>query len=343
MEYRKVISFGGNSHVISLPKKWLDANSLKKGDLIALEENRGEIILSSSTHSGKKEPKSIEISAENKNVDLLKAEIVAAYLNNYDTIEIFSDNLKAKVLEIKSIVRNLAGLEIMLHTTKRIVAKDLLNPSEASIKSIIRRMDYITRVMVEDTTECIDGIDHYEDINQRDMDVNRLYFLVIRVTRNAYKNPSMMKEYKTNSWELLMERNIATKIEKVADHQKRIARYIKALRLNTITRDELKKIHIAIKSSYLKAMDAYYKKDKTLAFEMNVLNKERIQMCNDFLIKHSEISPLERNQSKIEIDIEKDPRYWTDIARIVENLKAMSASIKYIARSVIDIDQSESS
>ena len=211
MEYRKVISFGGNSHVISLPKKWLDANSLKKGDLIALEENRGEIILSSSTHSGKKEPKSIEISAENKNVDLLKAEIVAAYLNNYDTIEIFSDNLKAKVLEIKSIVRNLAGLEIMLHTTKRIVAKDLLNPSEASIKSIIRRMDYITRVMVEDTTECIDGIDHYEDINQRDMDVNRLYFLVIRVTRNAYKNPSMMKEYKTNSWELLMERNIATK------------------------------------------------------------------------------------------------------------------------------------
>jgi len=129
MEYRKVISFGGNSHVISLPKKWLDANSLKKGDLIALEENRGEIILSSSTHSGKKEPKSIEISAENKNVDLLKAEIVAAYLNNYDTIEIFSDNLKAKVLEIKSIVRNLAGLEIMLHTTKRIVAKDLLNPS----------------------------------------------------------------------------------------------------------------------------------------------------------------------------------------------------------------------
>ncbi len=38
MEYRKLISFGKNSFVISLPKAWVRHSKLKKGDLIYVEE-----------------------------------------------------------------------------------------------------------------------------------------------------------------------------------------------------------------------------------------------------------------------------------------------------------------
>ncbi len=337
MEYRKIIGFGGNSHVVSLPKNWMVVNNLKKGDVVYLEHENGALVLSANNIHSRHELRTIEIDAENKSIEAIKAEIVAAYLNNFDAIEIFSNNLKADAPQIKTILRNLAGLEIMMHTTKRIVAKDLLNTSEASIKSIIRRMDNIARVMIDDTTECIEGIDHYEDINQRDIDMNRLYFLVLRVARNAYLNPSIMKEFKTSAWELLMERNIATKIEKIADHQKRIARYLRTIHLNPKTREELKNVHAVIKGSYLNVMDAYYKKDKPLALEVNVSNRERIQLCNDFLIRNSE-AKLQGEMNNDRVNIEKDPRYWTDLARIVENLKAMCSSIKYISRSVIDVD-----
>ena len=85
----------------------------------------------------------------------------------------------------------------------------------------------------------------------------------------------------------------------------------------------------------MKVMEAYYKCDKNGALEVNVFNTERIAMCNDFLKKCAET----KSEKKTDIlSQEKDPIYWTELSRIVENLKAMSSSIKYISRSVIDID-----
>ena len=45
MEVRKLIQFGGNSYVISLPKKWIKLHSLEKGDPIYLDFDKDRIIL----------------------------------------------------------------------------------------------------------------------------------------------------------------------------------------------------------------------------------------------------------------------------------------------------------
>ena len=45
MEYRKLISFGKNSYVVSLPKNWVRQNKLKKGDLVYIEENVSNLVL----------------------------------------------------------------------------------------------------------------------------------------------------------------------------------------------------------------------------------------------------------------------------------------------------------
>ena len=39
MEFRKLIRFGKNSYVISIPKPWVEKNKLKKGDTIYINEN----------------------------------------------------------------------------------------------------------------------------------------------------------------------------------------------------------------------------------------------------------------------------------------------------------------
>ena len=46
MDYRKLIAFGKNSFVISVPKQWIKQNKLNKGDLIYLDESGPNLILS---------------------------------------------------------------------------------------------------------------------------------------------------------------------------------------------------------------------------------------------------------------------------------------------------------
>ena len=53
MEFRKLIKFGKSSFVISLPKKWLEKNKLKKGDLLYVSENENGLSLTSKDNEKK--------------------------------------------------------------------------------------------------------------------------------------------------------------------------------------------------------------------------------------------------------------------------------------------------
>ncbi|MDO8656313.1 MAG: AbrB/MazE/SpoVT family DNA-binding domain-containing protein, partial [Nanoarchaeota archaeon] len=59
MEYRKLISFGKSSFVVSLPKSWVIQNKLKKGDLIYMEENEGTLILGAKEHESTEDKSTI--------------------------------------------------------------------------------------------------------------------------------------------------------------------------------------------------------------------------------------------------------------------------------------------
>ena len=165
MNMRRLIGFGKNSFVVSLPKLWVDKNKLKKGALISIEEGRDGLVLKANEGIGKKEEqKKITINAENKNLTQLRTEIVSAYLNNYHVIEVISKGLKTNAPEIRDMLRGLTGLEIINQSSMRIVAKDIINVNEISIRTLVRRMDNITRSMLGDAAECFDGADHSDNL-----------------------------------------------------------------------------------------------------------------------------------------------------------------------------------
>ena len=226
-----------------MPKSWIEKNNLKKGDLISVSDDGFELILSASQQEKKLESKETNIDAKGKDVDFLKAEIVSSYLNGYDTINILFDNNNKDAPKIKDIIRNLSGLEIMEQTSSRIVAKNLININEISIKNIIRRMDIITRAMMEDSILCCRGQYNYESIHHRDFDVNRLYFLGYRIIKNAIVNPRIAKSLGTGAWQLHSDKFMILRLEKIADRQKRIARYICASSLDRATLAEIDRIY----------------------------------------------------------------------------------------------------
>ena len=336
IDFRKIIGFGNGGYVVSLPRRWINKNKLKKGDLLTIDEGSDELTFSLNAEEQKKEEKEITIEAEGQELDRLKTEIVSAYLNNYTSIEIISKKLLTNVIEVKDILRNLAGLEIMEQTSTRIVARDLININDISIENLIRRMDIIIRGMIDDCFKGIYGEDHYESIFQRDIDVNRLFYLAIRVIKNALKNPRLARAFNKDTYQLSADELIIIRLEKIADRQKRIARYLRSAKMRKVTVKELEQLYQDIKKAYYDVMKAYYTNNRNIAFEIEFANKQRIKDCMGFLERNSgcylNIDIIRKSKNKKEIETNT----CVQIAKIVENLNAMATSIKYIARTIIE-------
>ena len=327
IDVRKLISFGKGSYIVSMPKSWIEKNNLKKGDFISVNDDGFELVLSASQEDRKPDLKDIDINAKGKDLELIKAEIVSSYLNGYDTINISFDSNYAEAPKIKDIIRNLSGLEIMEQTSTRIVAKNLININEISINNIIRRMDIITRAMMEDAILCLTGQCSYDNIHHRDVDVNRLYFLGYRVIKNAMKNPRIAKSLGLQPWQLHSDSQLIARLEKIADSQKRIARYVCEANLNRAMLSELKSIHTDISEAYNEVMKAYYNSEKDHALKIEVTNKDRTNACNKFLEKYTQLNSNMKNKTV--------SSNLVLIAKIIENLKATSIEIRNIARTVL--------
>lgn len=321
---RKLMAFGKGSFIMSMPKKWIEKNNLKKGDLISLSEEGSELILSASPGNKKKEPKEMSIDAKEKTLDSLKVEIVSAYLNGYDVITIFIDS-SFDVRKIKEIIRNLSGLEIMEQTSTRLVARNLINFDEIDIANIIRRMDIIARAMMEDSILCAKGQSTYDSINHRDEDVNRLFYLGCRVTKNAMKNPGVAKNFGIDEWQLHSETLMLQRLEKIADNQKRLSRHLCRLSLQKNLLSDLIKIHSEITDAYKEVMKGYYNKDSKTAGNVESTNRALTNSCDLLLQKYSKsFSGAKDSYSG-----------FMDFAKVIENLKATSVDIRNIARTVL--------
>ncbi len=275
MEYRKLIAFGKSSYVISLPKEWIKANNLKKGDTVSINNQTNNLVVS--VHEQEPLIKQLLILTDGKSLSRIETELVSAYINNYNRIMLSGDNLKTGARKIKDILHNLPGLEVIEETKNKIVLKEILDEKEVSVKAIIRKIDNITRAMLEDTLLCLKE-DHYESIYQRDYEVNRGLYLVNRVGRNIIEK-SQLNSHDLTPIDVLVYLDIATNIEKVGDHAKRIAR---ALRQTELTKNQKNQFEDCFKKSkdlYLDSMKCFYKKNIELAHEVVERYDNLIELC----------------------------------------------------------------
>src|SRR3989338_5916784 len=143
MDYRKIIEFGKGSYIVTLPKSCMLKNMLKKGEILTVTTGLNDITFSTSNQKLEPEQINSTIVGDSKGLKQIETEIVTAYLNSADMIEVLSKDLKTNAQDIKKILRNLSGMEVLEQTSTRIVAKNLINIEEISILTLIRRMDII--------------------------------------------------------------------------------------------------------------------------------------------------------------------------------------------------------
>ncbi len=315
MEYRKIIKFGNSSHVVSLPSSWLKKNNLNKGDTVFFEENGNNELIFYTRLSDKKENlKEYVINSNNRPISYITREVISSYMNNYDLIKILGKDIDKKSVEVRNIIHGLVGLEVVEQSNNQIVAKDFLNIKEISLYGMIRRADTIIKNMLNNSKECF-KTDHCVSINNSDLDVNRLYYVVGRITKAAVNNPQLVKEMNLTYYDIMNIWRMLINLENFADECKRISRLLRQVKLKKTEIEELLQIYKDIESMYAESMKAFYNKDRELAYA--VLEKRRpiVKRINDF---------LEIESGNI-------------VVRIIEKMKNMVTNVKQISRIVVDI------
>jgi phosphate uptake regulator len=92
---------------------------------------------------------------------------------------------KEEKSEIKKIIKDLIGFEIVEESSREIIVKDLLDPTKVNFRKTLRRMYLMVSNMHLDLIDAISNsnMSLAMEIIQRDKEVNHLYFLSIRLLK----------------------------------------------------------------------------------------------------------------------------------------------------------------
>ncbi|MBW2974608.1 phosphate uptake regulator PhoU [Candidatus Woesearchaeota archaeon] len=278
MHTRRLVKSGASSYTVSLPKEWLERNKLKRGNMVYIKEKSpGELSISPESVEEPLKAREITINVDDKELGTIEREITSAYVNNYNTIRITGSTLIDKTKDIRRILHNFTALEITEQRAERIVAKDLLNLKEVSIETSIRRMDMIIRSMMQDIGS-IRNKSILENIQFRDFDVNKLYFLLFRLIKGALNDPVLAGHFDIDSEKALSVWYLAVNLENIADCCKSIC-----LNLTRVGEEydlaEFEELYKKVMGYYFDVMKAYYKKDKKLADNVALNRNGVIDRC----------------------------------------------------------------
>ena len=281
---RKLVKSGVASHTISLPIEWLNKHELKKGDLVHLKEDGHNLIITKEHKEEKQKKREITILIDNKETNTLRRETISAYINNYNHFTFLGKSLNNKLDEIKKILNNFLALEIVQQTDTKIVAKDFLNLKEFTTNNILRRMDMLTRSMIIDSKKGTQ-----ESLEFRDYEVDKLFFLISRLTR------ANLEKIDNNAIDSFHAWWLAKNLESISDAAKKIK-----------IKKGSKEIYNKIEEYYISCITSFFKKDKQKADQLIAARPELLDQA-DKLDEREHLKNIinsSRNIAKIILDSE---------------------------------------
>ncbi len=299
MHVRRIVKAGQSSYTISLPKDWIDKNKLKKGDPVYIKSKSDkELIISlEQSSSSLVSNKEVFIDVDKKNVSSIQREITSAYVNGGNSIVLSGDELASKSGELRRLIHDFVALEVTEQTSKRMIANNLLDLKEVSVDKTLRRMDMVIRSMLQDIPNVSSNVALKENISFMDQDVNRLYFLLFRLTKMGLRDHLVVNELNLSYHDLFESWNLCLNLENLSDILNNVCS------LNAKPSSDFKKVVSSLESCYLDAMKAYYNKDKTLADNVALKRNDVVRLIDS--LPRDLIEPLKSALTSI-----------TNIARI---------------------------
>ncbi|UCE16677.1 MAG: hypothetical protein JSV12_03475 [Candidatus Bathyarchaeota archaeon] len=268
MDLRKVQRTSSGTFFVCLPKEWAERNRLDRGSVVAISETANGRLTLDTKHGTEPIPQ-VGIVKPTPHLD---REIIEKYLLGYDIIQVeakerISLNDRERVKQTSS---RLVGLEIIEENYSRIVMQCLLEPSAFPPEKILRREYSIASGMHRDAiTALVEGDVHLaKNVVARDNEVDRLYFLLVRILRTVIQNPGLTEKLAILPIDCLDYRLVASLVESIGDQSTGIAE--KAVELKgTKIAEELSQLvlsfHKGVYDSHETALRAMFSRDVSLA------------------------------------------------------------------------------
>ena len=321
MELRKVQETGGGTHLISVPKDWAKRSGLGKGSLVAMSVSDDGCLIVDPRYNLTRDVETVTIRPS----PYLEREITGRYLLGYDIIQVEAERriLASDRDRVKQAVQRLIGLEIIEEDSSKIVLQCLLEPSNFPPEKILRREDLIASGMFKDVIVALhEGDQHLaRNVVERDDEVDRLYFLLVRLLRTTILNPRLTEKLGISLIDCLDYRLVASLVESVADCSVDIAGSVLKIPDVQIPPEftgPLGDLGVAVHDIHEKAMRAFFSKDLGLAEETKALRSQAIyssHQLNSTLVDH--VSNLTTRVSEILSSFGRVCDYSVDISDLV--------------------------
>lgn len=316
----------GSSILISLPSEWIKSNKLKKGNTIPIEVNRDNTIsIFPSEEDDNDKIKEVNISYSPASMDTLVNQVYGAYLLGYDMIRIkaslqisFDDADR-----IKKVMRKLVGLEIIDEDGLNITAQFLLDANTLDAEKILRRMSSIVAGMYRDVLEAIKSKESSirRVISGRDDEVDRQYFLLVRLIRSAMMDQKLAGKLNLSNIDILDYRIAANHLESAGDSIVDLAASIQGLS-RTGFAEELVQASSILEKMQEKSVAAFVNKNRSESNNVVKLYENFIKLVNS--AKELATTGESNNpQSTIAVfnltySMENIARCWIDVADLVK-------------------------
>ncbi len=306
--------------MVSLPKEWIDANNLDKTNQVEIETNQNN--LSIRTQLSKRPSKEIQISYPLPKGESIVPTITGAYLLGFDIIRIVSKSpiSFADRESVRGSMRRLVGMEIIDEDATNISVQFLLDETSVNPQNILKRMSSIALGMFSDVVASLENGDktNLETIANRDIEINRQYFLLVRLIRSTIMDTRLAGIYNLENIDILDYRIAANTLEIAGDT---VVELSESLIKSNLSKTELKKLYSFakdIEEIQTNSIDSFISNDRSLA--INAIKLQR----NNFE-KISKIRSSLESKKQISLALfdliymfEKILQSWSDIADLVK-------------------------
>ncbi len=230
---RKVQLTGTSTLSVSLPSEWVKRYHIKRGTQVTLAESADGSLLVRPQGAGTPKAERELALADFHDAESLRRAFLAAYLSGADVIR-FHAPARISTEKRRIIVAQahmLIGVEVTEETPSLIVVQDFFSHEGLSVSKTLKRAHVLTCSMFEQLIESMESHNSKEaaDIVEKDDDVDRLRFLLLRQLNLALENAAILRELGLTAHDCLNYAIVIRNLEGVADKLSTIGTYYSEL------------------------------------------------------------------------------------------------------------------
>ena len=310
----------GSSILVSLPEEWVDANNLEKSNQVEIETNQNN--LSIRTQQSKRPSKEIEISYPLPKGESIVPTMTGAYLLGFDLIKIVGKS-PISISDRESVrgsMRRLVGMEIIDEDATNISVQFLLDETSVNPQNILKRMSSIALGMFSDVVSSLQSGDktNLETISNRDAEINRQYFLLVRLIRSTIMDTRLAGIFNLENIDILDYRIAANTLEIAGDT---VVELSESLIKSNLSKVELKKLHDFakdIEEIQIKSIDSFISNNRTLAINAITLQRNNFEKISKIRSSLESKKQISLSFFDLIYMFEKILQSWSDITDLVK-------------------------